>query len=84
MTSSPHYPQANGEAERAVKNLMKKDGDPYLAILAYRSTPLKCGFSPSELLMSRKLRTTLPMFRETLKPVVPDPSLIREREEKLR
>ena len=84
VTSSPHYPQANGEAVQTVKNLMKKDGDPYLAILAYRSTPLKCGFSPSELLMSRKLRTTLPMSRETLKPVVPDPSLIREREEKLR
>ena len=87
LRGSPHYPQANGEAERAVqtvKNLMKKDGDPYLAILTYRSTPLKCGFSPSEMLMSRKLRTTLPMSRETLKPVAPDPSLIREREEKLR
>lgn len=34
--------------------------------------------------MSRKLRTNLPVPRDTLKPVVPDPSLIREREEKLR
>ena len=87
VRSSPLYPQSNGEAERAVqtvKNLMKKDGDPYLAMLSYRSTPLKCGFSPSELLMSRTLRTTLPMTREALKPVVPDPTLVREREKKLR
>ena len=87
VTSSPHYPQSNGEAERAVqtvKNLLKKDGDPYLALLAYRSTPLKCGFSPSELLMARKLRTNVPMTRGSLKPAVPDPTLLRGREEQYR
>ena len=83
VTNSPRYPQSNGEAERAVqtvKNLMKKDGDPYLALLSYRSTPLKCGFTPSELLISRKLRTNVPMTRDSLKPAVPDPILLRERE----
>ena len=87
VTSSPHYPQSNGEAERVVqtvKKLIKKDGDPYLAMLTYRSTPLKCGFSPSELLMSTNLRTNIPVTRESLKPSVPEPSFVREREKQLR
>ena len=53
-TNSPKYPQANGAAERAVntvKQLLETDSDPYLAMFAYRSTPLENGYGPSELLM---------------------------------
>ncbi len=73
--SSPMHPQGNGEAERGVqiiKNLLQKAEDPYKALLAYRSTPLVIGFSPSELLISQRLRTTLPVLPEMRKPAVPD------------
>ena len=63
LTISPHYPQSNGEVERAVKtpkNLIIKAKDPYLAVLSYRSTPLDNGYTLAELLMGRKLRSTIP------------------------
>ncbi len=70
LTSSPRFPQSNGEAERAVqtvKNLLKKAQDPCKALLDYRSTPLEgIGFSPSQLLMSRRLKTTLPVKKSLL------------------
>lgn len=83
VTSSPYHPQGNGEAERGVqtvKNLLKKAKDPYRALMAYRATPLDVGYSPSELLMSRKLRTTLPVHPEQRKPEVPDFNTVESRD----
>ena len=91
ITSSPKYPQANGEAERAVrtiKELLKKNqcqnGDMYLALLAYRSTPIANGYSPSELLMGRKLRTILPILPQQLQPKLPNCLTLRKREEHIK
>ena len=87
VTSSPKYPQANGASERAVetvKQLLEKNTDPYMAMLIYWSTPLKNGYSPSELLMERKLCTTLPITADQLKPMVPNVTWLREKEKELR
>ena len=87
VTSSPYHPQANGEAERAVgtvKRLLQKNEDPYLALLAYRTTPLRCGFSPSQLLMGRNLRTTVPTTRAHRTPIVVDAEELRKKERDLR
>lgn len=69
VTSSPQHAQANGKSEKGVhiiKQILKKTtdskSDPYLALLSYRAAPLECGLSPAELLMNRKLRTTLPCY----------------------
>ena len=69
--SSPRFPQSDGEAERAVqtvKNLLKKSINPYLALPTYRTTPLQSGSSPAQLLMGRKLRTTVPATNIKLTP----------------
>ena len=54
--SSQHHHSGNGEAKGAVqtiKNLLKKEQDPYIALLNYRAAPLAQGQSPAELLMNR-------------------------------
>ena len=87
LTSSPRYPQGKGFAEsavRTVKNLLEKGDDPYIALMAYRSTPVENGYSPSELLMGRKLRTTIPIITEQLLPSIPPKFLVKGKEVMIR
>ena len=84
QTSSPNYPQSNGEAERAVqtvKSMLNKATDPYLALLSYWATPLANGYSPAELLMGRKLCSTIPVIPEMYKPNLPPHSEILQKEQ---
>ena len=52
--------------------------------VAYRATPLENGYSPAELFMGRKLRTTIPTFHKQLLPYLPDKSAVKVKEEKIR
>ena len=78
VTSSPNYAQSNGLAERnvqTIKTLLKKakEGmkDEQLALLEFRNTPITgLQESPAQLLMSRRLRSTLPMTVPMLQPHV--------------
>ena len=57
VTTSPHFPQANGAAERAVrtaKHILKQD-DVFLALLVYRASPIvELKASPAELAYGKK------------------------------
>ena len=83
-TSSPRNPRSNGQAESAVKIIKglltcaKCSGqDPYLALLAYRSTPVDSHLrSPAEMLYQRALRTTVP---QKIRHKDPYAAAVRER-----
>ena len=69
ITSSPHYPQSNGLAEKyvqIVKNLFIKAHEEWTdyqkALMIYRNTPLDDNLlSPMQLLQGRAARSDLPM-----------------------
>jgi len=71
-TSSPNYPQSNGQAERAiqtVKRLMKKAYESgqniQKALLHLRCTPMSnVHLSPAQLLYNRCIRTDLPAMTD--------------------
>ena len=68
-TSSATYSQSNGQAEGCVqtmKNVLKKaheqNRDPYSALLEYRNSPITgLKSSPVQILMSRRLRSKIPV-----------------------
>ena len=72
VTSSPYYPQANGQAKCTVctiKNLLQNVKDPYMALLSYHATPLQwCNLSPAELLQGSKIRTDVPQPKSSFIP----------------
>ena len=86
VTSSPHFPQANGLAERydqTAKNPLKKakqaGTDPYLALLSYRNTPADENLGSScQRLFGRRTKTTLPTSSSLLQPSLIQPKEVQE------
>ena len=81
VTSSAHYPQANGRAELAVKTakrILSENVAPNgslntdkacRALLQYRNTPIQhLGLSPSQILFHRDLRDGVPTDPRSLRP----------------
>ena len=69
---------------KTIKDLLKKNPDPYLALLDYHTTPLQNGYSPAELLIGRKLRTTLLMISSQLLPKLPNQSALSQTEQAIK
>ena len=82
-TASPHYPQSNGIAKRAVqtvKNCLKKvlldKRNPYLVLLDYRNTPMSDDLSsPAQRLMGRRTKKLIPTSKKLLNPKTISPRI---------
>lgn len=79
--SSPHHPQGNGAAERAVqvaKRILSQE-DSYTALLAYRCSPIDVtGYAPSQLIMGRMIKSELPLPINSLQPKWPNMVEVKE------
>ena len=58
--------------------MILKQEDPFLALMAYRATPIPAtGKTPSELIMGRLIRTTLPTLAKVLEPKLPNHAAVK-------
>ena len=68
-------------AKRILDKTKAENKDPYLALLEYRNAPVDNLQSPAQLLMSRRLRSILPMTGKQLQPRVALQTAVHERRE---
>ena len=76
-TLSPNFRQSSGLVERillTIKRVIRKAKratSVYLVLLEYRHTPISSvNLSPAQFLMSRRLRSKLPLLESLLKPAI--------------
>ncbi|XP_053395760.1 uncharacterized protein LOC128555943 [Mercenaria mercenaria] len=86
QTTSPYHSSGNGFAEAYVKICKRiftkaraSGTDPMIGIQEYRVTKLKIGFSPSEIMFQRQIRSVLPVAKSQLLPRQISHKVIREK-----
>lgn len=85
IQNSPKYSESNGAVEAAVKiakSIIQKCEDVEKGLLSYRSTPLENGYSPAELLFSRKIRSLVPMLPSKLGTFIEHKTVFQKETEK--
>jgi hypothetical protein len=85
INSSPLYPRSNGQVEKTVqtvKKLIKKCNEDHkdieTALLELRNTPVISDFSPAQILMSRRLRSKIPVSAKLLRPQVCEKDVVNK------
>lgn len=64
------------------KHILKQE-DPFLALMAYHATPIPAaGKTPSELIMGRQIRTTVPTMAKVLAPKLPNHAMVKKADAK--
>ena len=84
-TSSPYHPQGNGEAESGVRiaKIILRQNEPFLTLMSYRATPTQATkATPSQLMMGRRIRTTVPTLETNLQPKWPSKEAVRKADDK--
>ena len=66
------------------KRILEKSEDPYIALMEYRDTPIRNGYSPAEPLMERKIKTILSTAPGNLKPKLAKVAKVQQRENHVR
>ena len=90
ITSSPHYPQSNGLAEKfvqTVKSLFykarKEGADLYKALMIYCNMPLASNLqSPMQILQKRAARSQLPMSNSARRQLALETEKVRTKTKK--
>ena len=69
---------------QTMKMIMNKSSDEHLALLTYRDTPIRNGYSPAQLSLGRKLRTRISCHPDELLPRTPDYDQVKKKEREYR